>query len=56
MVSLLCTLAYIPSLILRFVPFKEMVTRKQRKYLWGIYIAGLLAVLFCGWQKRMGYR
>ena len=48
--------AHIPSLILRFVPFKEMVTRKQRKYLWEIYIAGLLAVLFCGWQKRMGYR
>lgn len=43
MVSLLCTLAHIPSLILRFVPFKEMVTRKQRKYLWEIYIAGLLA-------------
>lgn len=56
MVSLLCTLAHIPSLILRFVPFKEMVTRKQRKYLCEIYIAGLLAVLFCGWQKRMGYR
>lgn len=54
MVSLLCTLAHIPSLILRFVPFKEMVTRKQRKYLWEIYIAGLLAVFILRLAEKDG--
>ena len=56
MVSLLCILAHIPSLILRFVPFKELVSKWQRNWIWSVYGVGLLAdFMLCLWMAQRNY-
>lgn len=54
--SLLCTMAHIPSLILRYVPFKEKIGKKQRNQLFFCYAIGLLVsvLLYFQWEKRIG--
>lgn len=52
-VSLLCILAHIPSLILRFVPFKGLVSKWQRNCMWSVYGTGLLAdFILCLWMAQ----
>ena len=56
MVSLLCILAHIPSLVLRFVPFKELVSKWQRNWIWSVYGVGLLAdFMLCLWMAQRNY-
>lgn len=43
LLSLLCVLAHVPSLLLRVVPFREKITKKQGKQLLILYTAGMAA-------------
>ena len=52
--SLLCVLVHIPTLMLRYVPFKERVSSKNKKRLIFWYTAGLNSRPFfyvCGLLK-----
>lgn len=42
LLCLFCTLVHIPSIILRYIPFREEVSREQRKKLFLIYTLALL--------------
>ena len=47
MLSILCTMAHVPSLMLRYVPFREKTDKKQRIILlccYGIGLAGNVLV------------
>lgn len=43
LVSILCTLTHIPSLVYRYIPFKNKVTKKQRLILMIIYTVALIS-------------
>lgn len=40
-ICVLCTLAHIPSLVLRYIPFRSVITPKQEKILFSIYLLAL---------------
>lgn len=53
--SLLCVLVHIPTLMLRYVPFKERVSSKNKKRLIFWYTAGLIPDFFlCLWIIETG--
>ncbi|MDD3278825.1 MAG: GHKL domain-containing protein [Lachnospiraceae bacterium] len=56
LVSLLSTLAHVPSLILRYVPFKEHIDKKQKKLLLIIYSVSLFLdfILCMAMETRCG--
>ncbi len=54
-ISLLCVLVHVPSLILRIVPFREKIEDKNRHRLTFIYLIGLvLDFLLCMWKEMNG--
>lgn len=54
-ISLLCVLAHVPSLVLRIVPFHEKIEDKNKYQLTFIYLIGLVLDFFlCMWKELNG--
>ena len=55
LISFLCVLAHIPTLILRIVPFYDKINKKQKYQLIGIYLAALVVnFLICLYKEQSG--
>lgn len=54
-ISLLCVLVHIPTLILRYIPFKEKVSKQKKRQLICWYTAGIiLDFILCLWVLETG--
>lgn len=55
LISFVCVLAHIPTLILRIVPFYDKINKKQKYQLIGIYLAALVVnFLICLYKEQSG--